>query len=146
MSLGFSEYDCSYEHTHVWELTNKIDQKAPKVMSQPGQQPNIIFLQSAFVRLCCSTTSMIYSFNWLPKVLVENDVATWARAFDPILSANEGSFKNLAMANEKLCGDGSHKNPVSPSFTLSTGPPLLHAITGLWAAIASSGTIPKCSS
>ncbi|GJY88828.1 reverse transcriptase domain-containing protein [Tanacetum coccineum] len=54
--------------------------------------------------------------------------------------------RNLAMAKEKLCGVGSHKNPDSPSFTVSTGPPLLHAITGLWAAIASKGTMPKCSS
>jgi len=34
---------------------------------------------------------------------------------------------------------------VEPCSTLSRGPPLSHATTGRAAAIASSGTIPKCS-
>jgi hypothetical protein len=40
---------------------------------------------------------------------------------------------------------GSHRYPVRPSTTLSNGPPLLTAITGLQPAIASMGTMPKCS-
>lgn len=50
------------------------------------------------------------------------------------------------MAFENSGAEGSQRNPVSSFMTVSTGPPLLHAITGLYAAMASRGTIPKCSS
>nr|GME05078.1 BnaC02g25210D [Ipomoea batatas] len=60
--------------------------------------------------------------------------------------ARLGSRMKLAMAEQNSSGLGSQRKPVSPFFTVSTGPPLLHAITGLYAAIASKGTIPKCSS
>lgn len=42
-------------------------------------------------------------------------------------------------------GSGGHSMPVLPCTTLSRGPPLLHATTGRPDAIASSGTMPKCS-
>lgn len=48
-------------------------------------------------------------------------------------------------SEESTSGVGSQRMPVIPSTILSTGPPLLQAMTGFPAAIASSGTIPKCS-
>ena len=38
-----------------------------------------------------------------------------------------------------------HSQPVPPLTTLSSGPPLLQAMTGRPDAMASSGTMPKCS-
>lgn len=52
------------------------------------------------------------------------------------------------MPAQKEPGVGSQSTPVArrPSRTVSRGPPLLHATTGLPATMASNGTIPKCSS
>lgn len=85
-------------------------------------------------------------FSCLPKVLVENFSSTCARASMPILTANSGSVISWDIGFEKSSGVGSQRKPVTLSFTVSTGPPLLHAITGFWAAMASKGTMPKCSS
>lgn len=90
--------------------------------------------------------SKIYWFSRWPNIFVENDSVTCRRASSPILLAIAGSWISLAIAKENFCGVGSQRNPVSPSLIVSTGPPLLHAITGLWAAMDSNGTIPKCSS
>jgi hypothetical protein len=92
------------------------------------------------------TTSRRYWFKRWPKIFVENDSVTCRRASSPILFAVWGSWVSLAIARENCRRVGSQRHPVCPSLIVSTGPPLLHAITGLWAAIASRGTIPKCSS
>lgn len=63
-----------------------------------------------------------------------------------MLAAIWGSRISLAMAKENSRGVGLQRKPVTPSLIVSTGPPLLHPMTGLWAAIASKGTMPKCSS
>ena len=55
----------------------------------------------------------------------------------------EGNFK---VFDNRTSGVFSHRKPVTPCITVSLGPPLLHATTGLWYCMASSGTIPKCSS
>ena len=56
-----------------------------------------------------------------------------------------GITRILRMAVAKLCGVGSHRNPVRPLRIVSLGPPLLQAITGRPLAMASRGTMPKCS-
>lgn len=48
-------------------------------------------------------------------------------------------------AESQTSGSGAQTNPVIPSIIVSTGPPLLHATTGFPAAMASKGTMPKCS-
>ena len=53
--------------------------------------------------------------------------------------------RSAAMAAANCSGEGSHRKPVLPCSTLSMGPPLLHAITGRLEAMASRGTMPKCS-
>ena len=52
---------------------------------------------------------------------------------------------SICMACAKASGDGLHKKPVIPCCTLSVGPPLSQAMTGLPDAMASKGTMPKCS-
>ena len=52
---------------------------------------------------------------------------------------------SICMACPKASGDGLHKKPVTPCCTLSVGPPLSQAMTGLPDAMASKGTMPKCS-
>lgn len=52
---------------------------------------------------------------------------------------------NVCMACAKASGDGLHRKPVISCRTLSVGPPLSQAMTGLPDAIASKGTMPKCS-
>ena len=52
---------------------------------------------------------------------------------------------SVCMADAKASGDGLHKKPVTPCCTLSLGPPLSQAMTGLPDAMASKGTMPKCS-
>jgi len=42
-------------------------------------------------------------------------------------------------------GQLRQRKPVAPCMIVSIGPPLLHATTGFWYCIASSGTMPKCS-
>lgn len=64
----------------------------------------------------------------------------------PIRSASPDTRASLLIAHAKLSGVFSHRKPVTPCITVSLGPPLLHATTGLWYCMASSGTIPKCSS
>ncbi|KAH0855404.1 hypothetical protein HID58_008044 [Brassica napus] len=76
----------------------------------------------------------------------ENVSTTCFLASLPIPFANSGLSINLAIAELKSSGVSSQRYPVTPFFIVSTGPPLLQAITGLYAAIASNGTIPKCSS
>ena len=93
-----------------------------------------------------SVTSMTYRFNLWPNILVEKDSLTCFRASPPMLTAISGSRISLAMAKENSSGMGLQRKPVTPSLIVSTGPPLLHPMTGLWAAIASKGTMPKCSS
>lgn len=55
------------------------------------------------------------------------------------------SASTLPAAAAKAAGEGSARKPVRPWATDSVGPPLLHATTGRPAAIASRGTMPKCS-
>ncbi|CAN6845704.1 unnamed protein product [Brassica oleracea var. botrytis] len=64
----------------------------------------------------------------------------------PSSSPTQNSLGNLPTAELKSSGVASQRYPVTPFFTVSIGPPLLQAITGLYATIASNGTIPKCSS
>ncbi|TNN75657.1 Protein transport protein Sec61 subunit beta [Liparis tanakae] len=56
-----------------------------------------------------------------------------------------GSLTSLSMALQKASAVGSHRKPVSPSATLSRGPPEFTAITGQQQYMDSTGTIPKCS-
>lgn len=51
----------------------------------------------------------------------------------------------LAAAAANSRADGSARYPPCPWGTDSVGPPLAHATTGRAAAIASMGTMPKCS-
>ncbi len=89
--------------------------------------------------------SLIIVFSWAPNTFLEKFSSTCCLANFPIISAFWGSCSNNIIADAKLSGVGSHRNPVAACFTLSLGPPLLHATTGFSAAIASKGTIPKCS-
>ncbi|KAG7282207.1 hypothetical protein CRUP_034954 [Coryphaenoides rupestris] len=63
----------------------------------------------------------------------------------PMSLRSRGSLTSLSMAWEKASAVGSHRKPVSPSPTLSSGPPELTATTGQRQYMASTGTIPKCS-
>ena len=64
--------------------------------------------------------------------------------FSPIFSPNFRSSANFPIASPNS-SQFAHKNPVSPETTDSRGPPLSCAITARLSAMASMGTIPKCS-
>lgn len=124
------------------------------VMLQTREQKTCVNPYAVFCIVICKScqsslaraTSTRYWFKCWPNIFVENDSVTCRRASTPILCAICGSRMSLDIAKENSLGLLSQRNPVTPFLTVSTGPPLLHAITGLWAAIASSGTMPKCSS
>ena len=86
-----------------------------------------------------------------PNAFLLNFHSTRCRAKTPITRAADPaspppeSAAIFAIAAANAAGVASHKKPVTPFATLSFGPPLSHAITGFPAAIASKGTIPKCS-
>ncbi len=63
----------------------------------------------------------------------------------PISAARDESASRRDKAFAKASAEGGHSKPVSPSTRVSSGPPVLTATTGLPAAMASTGTMPKCS-
>mmetsp|Transcript_21580 Transcript_21580/g.54369 ORF Transcript_21580/g.54369 Transcript_21580/m.54369 type:complete len:231 (-) Transcript_21580:527-1219(-) len=80
-----------------------------------------------------------------PNAGREKRSCTRRRAATPSAAALLGA-SSVRIAAAKAPGVGSHRKPTSPAAPmLSHGPPLLQATTGRAAAIASSGTIPKCS-
>lgn len=134
----------SIENPYVWQILSS----------------NFPFLQVFVSKISCSCfvrnnksyscllwqTSKTMLFKRWPNTLVEKYLQTCSLASLPILSANSGFLMSLARAWEKSWDVGSQRNPVNPWLIVSRGPPLLQAITGFWAAIASNGTMPKCSS
>mmetsp|Transcript_19577 Transcript_19577/g.40392 ORF Transcript_19577/g.40392 Transcript_19577/m.40392 type:complete len:219 (+) Transcript_19577:279-935(+) len=80
------------------------------------------------------------SSRFVPKV-----VSTCPRPLLPISEALPGSLVHTRRASPKASGVGSRRKPVSPSLTVSSGPPEATARTGVPAYMASMGTIPKCS-
>ena len=67
-----------------------------------------------------------------------------------LLMARANSYDNTHSKNTQFYifltfGQLWQRKPVIPCMTVSIGPPLLHAMTGFWYCMASSGTMPKCS-
>jgi len=86
-----------------------------------------------------------YPYSWFEKAWRENFSWTLLLPACPMSLRSCGSLTSLSMALEKASAVGSHRKPVSPSATLSRGPPEFTAITGQQQYMASTGTIPKCS-
>lgn len=87
----------------------------------------------------------MYPYSWSEKAWRENLSCTLFLPAFPMSLRSCGSLMSFSMALEKASAVGSHRKPVSPSATLSRGPPEFTAITGQQQYIASTGTIPKCS-
>ena len=83
--------------------------------------------------------------DYFPKVTKPNMSYAWAFPAIPILFAFSGfSNKNNILFAQTAKSVGGRRKPAD-ACTLSKGPPELHAKTGLYMYIASTGTIPKCS-
>lgn len=87
----------------------------------------------------------MYPCSWSEKAWRENLSCTLFLPACPMSLRSCGSLTSLCIASEKASAVGSHRKPVSPSATLSRGPPEFTAITGQQQYMASTGTIPKCS-
>jgi len=101
------------------------------------------------IALCLRQTpamSVKWKLSCSPNALRLNFLNICNCAQNPIRAAMPGFSLTLCIASANSSGIGAHRIPVTPSIMLSIGPPLLHAKTGLPTAIASNGTIPKCSS
>lgn len=87
----------------------------------------------------------MYPYSWSEKAWRENFSCTLLLPACPMSLRSWGPLTSFSMALEKASARGSHRKPVSPSATLSRGPPEFTAITGQQQYMASTGTIPKCS-
>ena len=99
------------------------------------------FSAEVFLDVLSSYVSHPVSSGWIRKYALHSrgeilDMWFWGEKSCESQSCN---------AESQTSGSGAQTNPVIPSIIVSTGPPLLHATTGFRAAMASKGTMPKCS-
>ena len=98
---------------------------------------------------CCSTSGRTYHCLWQTSVQYPLQQETHNHYTNELINTKAFSIlahtSSFSMASANSPGVGLHRKPVTPCCTLSLGPPVSQAMTGLPDAMASKGTIPKCS-
>lgn len=97
---------------------------------------------------CTFESPLISSSNLFAIVSLEKLFSTLLRPSSPIAlkDVESKSVRTCFITSVHSAGfETSRSQPVSPSTTVSVGPPSFAARTGTPASIASNGTIPKCS-
>jgi hypothetical protein len=86
-----------------------------------------------------------YELSLLAKAESEKVFTTRSLHFLDISTISSGFMETIREIDFEKSDRLLHKKPVCVCRTDSLGPPLFQAITGVPTAIASHGTIPKCS-